>query len=252
MTLQHLLDGKVALVTGAARGIGRRCAERLHEAGAAVVIADRLGDEAEAFAQQLRDSGGRAVALTIDLTQTGRIPALVEQAEKAFGRLDILVNNAGISLDTATETITEAEWDFVMNVNLKTVFFVTQAALPALLRQKRGAIVNVSSIVARSGGVNSTVDYTASKGGVLALTRVLARQYGPRSIRVNAVTPGPIMTEMIAGWPEERLQDLVNRIPLRRLGTATDVADSVVFLASPLADYLTGVAIDVAGGIHMS
>ena len=252
MTLQHLLDGKVALVTGAARGIGRRCAERLHETGAAVVIADRLGDEAEALAQQLRDSGGRAIALTIDLTQTDRIPAIVDQAEKAFGRLNILVNNAGISLDTATETITAAEWDLVMNVNLKTVFFVTQAMLPALLRQEKGAIVNVSSIVARSGGVNSTVDYTASKGGVLALTRVLARQYGPRSIRVNAVTPGPIMTEMIAAWPEERLQDLVDRIPLRRLGTATDVADAVVFLASPLADYLTGVAIDVAGGIHMS
>jgi 3-oxoacyl-[acyl-carrier protein] reductase len=252
MKLQHLLDGKVALVTGAARGIGRECAERLSGAGAAIVIADRLDEEANATAEQIRKAGGRAVALAIDLTQTDQIPAMVERAEQAFGRLDILVNNAGISLDTATETITEDEWDLVMNVNLKAVFFVTRAALPALLRQGNGAIVNVSSIVARSGGVNSTVDYSASKGGVLTLTRVLARQYGPRSIRVNAVTPGPIMTEMIAKWPKERLDNLVERIPLRRLGTAADVADSVLFLASPLAGWLTGVAIDVAGGLYMS
>jgi 3-oxoacyl-[acyl-carrier protein] reductase len=252
MTLRHLLDGKAALITGGARGIGSACVERLSDAGAAVVIADRLGDEANAVAERIRESGGRAAALMIDLTQTNRIAAMVEDAEAAFGRLDILVNNAGISLDTATEAITEAEWDLVMNANLKAVFFVTQAALPALLRQGKGAIVNVSSIVARSGGVNSTVDYTASKGGVLALTRVLARQYGPRSIRVNAVTPGPIMTEMIAEWPKERLDELVERIPLRRLGTAADVADCVLFLASPLADYLTGVGLDIAGGIYMS
>jgi NAD(P)-dependent dehydrogenase (short-subunit alcohol dehydrogenase family) len=252
MTLRHLLDGKAALITGGARGIGSACVERLSDAGAAVVIADRLGDEANAVAERIRESGGRAAALMIDLTQTDRIPAMVEDAEAAFGRLDILVNNAGISLDTTTEAITEAEWDLVMNANLKAVFFVTQAALPALLRQGKGAIVNISSIVARSGGVNSTADYTASKGGVLALTRVLAREYGPRSIRVNAVTPGPIMTEMIAEWPKERLNDLVERIPLRRLGTAADVADCVVFLASPLADYLTGVGLDVAGGIYMS
>jgi 3-oxoacyl-[acyl-carrier protein] reductase len=252
MKLEHLLDGRVALVTGAARGIGRECAERLSGAGAAVVIADRLDEEANATAEQIRKSGGRAVALAIDLTQTDQIPAMVERAEKAFGQLDILINNAGISLDTATETITGDEWDLVMNVNLKAVFFVARAALPALLRQGNGAIVNVSSIVARSGGVNSTVEYSASKGGVLALTRVLARQYGPRSIRVNAVTPGPIMTEMIAKWPKERLDNLVERIPLRRLGTAADVADSVLFLASPLAGWLTGVAIDVAGGLYMS
>jgi NAD(P)-dependent dehydrogenase (short-subunit alcohol dehydrogenase family) len=244
-----LLAGKVAVVTGAARGIGRACATNLVSSGAEVVIIDRL---AEAASETARAIGPRARSLHADLTDTPGLEALARAAEAAFGRIDILVNNAGISTETPTLEIDEAQWDRTMQVNLKTLFFTTQALLPALLRQRRGAIVNVSSIVARSGGVNSTADYTASKGGVLSLTRQLAREFGPRGIRVNAVTPGPVMTEMIGHWAPEKLADLVGRIPLQRLGTADDVAHSVVFLASPWADYLTGVAIDVAGGIFMA
>jgi 3-oxoacyl-[acyl-carrier protein] reductase len=252
MTTQHLLEGKVALVTGGARGIGRACAEELSSAGAAIVILDKLSDEATAAAGEIKGRGGKAAVVVGDLSQIGTIAGLVTEAEAAFGRIDILVNNAGVSYPTQTETLDQAQWDRIMDINLKAVFFVTQAVLPLLRRQGGGAIVNVSSVVARSGGVNSTVDYTISKSGVLGMTRVLARQYGPENIRVNAVTPGPIMTEMIGSWPKERLADLESRIPLRRLGTPEDVATSVTFLASPWADYLTGVAIDVAGGLYMA
>jgi 3-oxoacyl-[acyl-carrier protein] reductase len=252
MTIQHLLEGKVALVTGGARGIGKACAEELSGVGAAVVILDKLGGIAAATAREIESRGGKAAVVVGDLSQIGTIADLVTQAEKAFGRIDILVNNAGISQPTETETLDQGQWDRIMDINLKAVFFVTQAVLPLLRRQGGGAIVNLSSIVARSGGVNSTVDYTISKSGVLGMTRVLARQYGPENIRVNAVTPGPIMTEMIGSWPKERLADLESRIPLRRLGTPKDVATSVTFLASPWAGWLTGVAIDVAGGLYMA
>ena len=248
----NLLEGRTALVTGAARGIGRACAEALAGAGAAVVIADRLVDAAEATVEAIRRAGGKAAAIEADVAATERIRDLVARAGNAFGALDILVNNAGISPEAPTESITEEQWDRVMNVNLKAVFFVTQAALPDLTRRPGGAVVNVSSIVARSGGVNSTLDYTASKAGVMGITKALARQYGPQGLRVNAVTPGPVMTDMIQHWPKQKLDDLIGRIPLRRLGTKEDVAHSVVFLASPWAAYLTGVAIDVAGGIYMA
>ncbi len=244
-----LLAGKVAVVTGAARGIGRACAMGLAAAGASVVIVDRL---AEPASETARDIGARATWLHADLTDTPSLKAVAKAAEAAFGRIDILVNNAGVSTETPTLDIDAAQWDLTMQVNLKTVFFTTQAFLPEMLRQGYGAIVNVSSVVARSGGVNSTADYTASKGGVLSLTRQLAREFGPQGIRVNAVTPGPVKTEMIEHWAPEKLDELVGRIPLRRLGTPEDVAHSVVFLASPWADYLTGVAIDVAGGIFMA
>jgi len=252
MRLEDLLAGQVALVTGGARGIGKACAEELSTAGAAVVILDRLVKESLNTAQSIVQAGGRAAAFHVDLSNVKGIPAAVKRAEQAFGRVDILVNNAGISTDLPTDQITEEQWDRLMMINLKAVFFVTQSVLPIMVRQGTGAIVNVSSVVARSGGVNSTVDYTASKAGVLGVTRALARQYGPKGIRVNAVAPGPIGTDMMRDWSEERLKDMLPRIPLGRIGTPKDVASTVVFLASPWAAYLTGVTIDVAGGLYMA
>jgi len=252
MRLEDLLAGQVALVTGGARGIGQACAQELSRAGAAVVILDRLADQSTNTAQTIVASGGRAVAINVDLSNATEIPAAVIKAEQAFGRIDILVNNAGISTDAVTEQITEEQWDRTMAINLKAVFFVTQSVLPIMVRQGSGSIVNVSSVVARSGGVNSTVDYTASKAGVLGVTRALARQYGPKGIRVNAVAPGPIMTDMMRDWSQERLKDMLPRIPLGRIGTVKDVAGTVFFLASPWAAYLTGVTIDVAGGLYMA
>lgn len=253
MTAKHLLASKVALVTGGARGIGLACATELSRAGASVILIDKLGDAAAASAQRIIDAGGCAVSIEADVCDTAKLPGLLAGAEHAFGQLDILVNNVGITIESPTEEITAEEWDTVMEINLKTVFFVTQAALPPLMRRgPGGAVVNVSSIVARSGGVNSTMHYAASKGAVLSLTRALAREWGPRGLRFNAVTPGPIMTEMIGHWSREKLDELVARTPLRRLGTAADVAYSVVFLASPWSEHLTGVGLDVAGGLYMS
>jgi 3-oxoacyl-[acyl-carrier protein] reductase len=245
------LSGRVALVTGGARGIGRACAEKLSQDGASVVVVDRLGQEAEASARTINNSGGRAVALSADLAQVGEIVRVVEQAVRVFGGIDALVNNAGITSETSTEELTEEHWDHVMAINLKTVFFVSQAVLPIMVRRGGGAIVNISSMAARNGGVVSDVAYAASKTGVIGITRTLARQYGTKGIRVNAVAPSPILTEMISHWSEKMRNDFVSRIPLGRLGSVDDVAKVVAFLAGPAACYLTGITIDVTGGLFM-
>lgn len=245
------LADRVALVTGGARGIGLACATGLSRAGAAVVIADRLDREGEAAARTIQAQGGRAAFVTGDLSRTSEIPAIVQEAGAAFGQIDILVNNAGILSEVPTETLTEEEWDHLMAINLKAVFFVTQAVLPWMVRRGGGAIVSLSSLAARVGGIVAGADYATSKAGVVGLTRTLARQYGPRGVRVNAVAPGPIMTEMTRHWPKAVLEDFIAHIPLRRLGTAEDVARVVVFLAGPDSGYLTGATIDVNGGLYM-
>ena len=247
---QPLAD-RVALVTGGARGIGLACARELSRAGAAVVIADVLAQEAEAAVRSIVEGRGRAAAVPADLSRTREIPRIVGQPAGVFGRLDILVNNAGILSEVPTEALTEEQWDRLMSINLKAVFFVAQAALPWMVRQGGGAIVSLSSLAARVGGIVSAADYAISKAGVIGLTRTLARQYGPNGIRVNAVAPGPIMTEMIRHWPEDVRREFVARIPLRRLGTPEDVARVVVFLAGPESAYLTGATIDVNGGLYM-
>jgi len=245
------LTGQVALVTGGARGIGRACADLLSGAGAAVVIADRLAQEAEAAARAVQAAGGRAVALAVDLSELRNVGPMVEAAIAAFGQLDILVNNAGVISEVPTPELTEEQWDRTVGINLKTVVFVTQAVLPGMVRRGHGAIVNISSIAARVGGIATGVDYAASKAGIVGVTRTLARHYGPSGIRVNAVAPGPIATEMTRHWSAELRQSFIARIPLGRFGTAEDVARVVGFLAGPDSSYLTGVTIDVNGGSYM-
>ena len=246
------LAGRVALVTGGARGIGLACATGLSRAGASVVITDRLDREGEAAARALSAGGGKAAFVAADLSRTPEIAPLVEKAGRAFGRLDILVNNAGIISEVPSESLTEDQWDRLMSINLKAVFFVSQAVLPWMVRQGGGAIVSLSSLAARVGGIITAPDYAVSKAGVIGLTRTLARQYGPKGIRVNAVAPGPILTEMTRHWSEDVRRDFIARIPLRRLGTAEDVASVVVFLAGPDSGYITGATIDINGGLHMS
>jgi 3-oxoacyl-[acyl-carrier protein] reductase len=246
-----VLTGQAALVTGGARGIGRACAELLSAAGAAVVIVDRLAGDAEAAAQALRAAGGDAAAIEADLSELRNVAPMAETAARAFGRIDILVNNAGIISEVPTAELTEAQWDRVTGINLKAVVFVTQACLPGMVRRGSGAVVNISSLAARVGGIATGVDYTATKAAVIGVTRRLAREYGPKGIRVNAVAPGPIATEMTRHWSAELRESFVARIPLGRFGTAEDVARVVVFLAGPDAAYLTGVTIDVNGGGYM-
>lgn len=246
------LAGRVALVTGGARGIGLACATGLSRAGAAVVITDRLDREGAAAAQAIAAGGGKAAFVAADLSRTPEIARLIEEAGRAFGRLDILVNNAGIISEVPSEALTEEQWDRLMSVNLKAVFFVSQAVLPWMVRQGGGAIVSLSSLAARVGGIVTAPDYATSKAGVIGLTRTLARQYGPKGIRVNAVAPGPIMTEMTRHWSEDVRREFIARIPLRRLGTAEDVASVVLFLAGPESGYITGATIDINGGLYMS
>jgi NAD(P)-dependent dehydrogenase (short-subunit alcohol dehydrogenase family) len=245
------LAGQVAVITGGARGIGRACAEELSRSGAAVVILDRLLPEGRETVQAIHKTGGRATALGADLSKMPEIPRAVTEAAAAFGQIDILINNAGLYSEVPTLELTEDQWDRVMAVNLKAMVFMTQAVLPWMARQGRGAIVNVSSLAARIGGIVTGLDYTASKAGVVGVTRALARQCGPQGIRVNAVAPGPIATEMTRHWSEETRESFTSRIPLGRLGTPEDVARVVVFLAGPGAGYLTGVTIDVNGGFYM-
>lgn len=252
MTSGQPLAGRVALVTGGARGIGLACAQGLSAAGAAVVIVDRLAEEAHAAARSIADGGNRAVPIVADLAKIQEIPRTVTAAAEAYGRIDVLVNNAGILNQTAPEALTEDQWDRLMSINLKAVFFVTQAVIPQMLRQRSGAIVSISSLAARVGGIAAGIDYSTSKAGVIGLTRTLARLYGPKGIRVNAVAPGVIDTEMTRPWPHEVRQDFIGRTPLRRLGTAEDVARTVVFLAGPESAFITGATIDVNGGLYMS
>ena len=245
------LADRVALVTGGARGIGLASATGLSRAGAAILIVDRLAQESDAAVRATVEAGGKAHALAADLSQTRHIAGIVEEAGRVFGRLDILVNAAGILTETPSESLSEEQWDRLMAINFKAVFFVTQAVAPWMLRVGGGAVVNISSLAARVGGIVAGADYAASKAGVVGLTRTLARQYGPRGIRVNAVAPGPIMTEMTRHWSEEVRRDFIARIPLGRLGTPEDVARVVVFLAGPDSAYLTGATIDVNGGLYM-
>jgi 3-oxoacyl-[acyl-carrier protein] reductase len=251
VTVPWPLADRVALVTGGARGIGRACATGLSGAGAAILVVDRLAQEAESVVRTIAESGGKAHALAADLSQTRHIAEIVEEAARVFGRIDILVNNAGILSEVPTEALTEEQWDRVMAINFKAVFFTTQAVVPWMIRGGGGAIVNISSLAARVGGIVTAADYASSKAGVIGLTRTLARQYGSSGIRVNAVAPGPIMTEMTRHWSEEVRRDFIARIPLGRLGNAEDVARVVVFLAGPESAYLTGVTIDVNGGLYM-
>jgi 3-oxoacyl-[acyl-carrier protein] reductase len=252
MTTGGPLAGQAALVTGGARGIGFACASELAGAGAAVALADRLPTEGEAAARRLVESGARAFALAVDLARTEAIPAVVQEVLARFGRIDILVNNAGVLNQVPPEALTPGQWDALMAINLKAVFFLTQAVLPAMVRQGRGSIINLASLAARVGGIMAGVDYAASKAGVIGLTRTLARKYGPAGIRVNAVAPGVIDTEMTRPWPEQVRRQFVETTPLRRLGTPEDVARVVAFLAGPASGFVTGATIDVNGGLYMS
>ena len=246
-----VLGGQAALVTGGARGIGRACADLLCEAGAAIVIVDRLTKEAETAAAAVRAAGGQAGALAADLSDLRSVAPTAEAAARAFGRLDILVNNAGVLSEVSTLDLTEEQWDRVTAVNLKAAVFMAQAVLPGMARRRGGAIVNIASLAAKAGGALSGIDYTASKAGLVGVTRTLARQCGPHGIRVNAVAPGPIETEMTRHWPAQVREQFTARVPLGRLGTPTDVARVVVFLAGPDAGYITGATIDVNGGSYM-
>lgn len=241
---------RTALVTGASRGIGKVCAETLAQAGYRVVVAARSVDKLQEVAGHIRSSGGEAAAVVMDMTSSESIAQGVAAGVKEFGRVDILVNNAGITKDGLAVRMKPADWEQVLATNLSGAFFAIQQVLPAMMRERWGRIINVSSIVGEAGNPGQA-NYVASKAGLIGLTKALAQEVGSRNITVNAVAPGYIDTEMTEGLSQELKEKMISRTPLRRMGTPADVANAVKFLVSDEASFITGHVLDVNGGMYM-
>lgn len=246
-----LLDGKVALITGASRGIGRAVAVGLAAAGAKVVI-NYAGNETAArdVEHQITASGGEALVVQGDVSAAAAAEQLVARGLEVFGRIDILVNNAGITRDNLLLRMKEEDWDAVLNTNLKGVYHCTRAVVRPMMKQRQGRIVNMASVVGIMGNAGQA-NYAAAKAGVIGFTKAMAKELASRGITVNAVAPGFISTDMTRALSEQVRQDLARQIPLGRLGSPEDVANVVLFLVSPWADYVTGQVINVDGGMVM-
>jgi len=242
------LDNKIALVTGAARGIGQAIAVRLAAAGADLALCDVQADWLEETAAKVAALGRRAERYAVDVAQSAQVQAAVDGAVEAFGRLDVLVNNAGITKDGFLARMSEADWDAVLSVNLKGAFLFTKAAARPMMRQKSGAIVNIASIIGLIGNAGQC-NYAASKAGLIALTKSTAKELASRNIRANAVAPGFIRTKMTEKLPEDLQKKMLEAIPLGRFGEPEDVANVVLFLASDASAYVTGQVVTVCGGM---
>ena len=244
-------DGKVALVTGGSRGIGRQTALMLAQQGADVAINFRGNRQAaEETCALIRDLGRKALALQGDVADFATAGAVVQQALEGMGRLDILVNNAGVTRDTLIMRMSEDDWDCVVDTVLKGSFACSKAAVRQMMRQRYGRIINIGS-VSGLGGNAGQANYSAAKAGLVGFTKTLAKELGSRNITVNLVAPGFVQTELTAHLPEAMVQELVQRTPLGRLGTCEDIAAAVVFLASDQASFITGQVLSVDGGLLM-
>jgi len=243
------LEGQVAIVTGAGQGIGRAIALTLAKEGAAVIVNDINLESAKKVADEIKSLGGQAQAIKADVSKGEEVNTLVEKTLDNFKKIDILINNAGTAKLTPTMELTEAEWDSTIDVNLKGQFLCSQAVAKHMIQQRRGKIVNIASIGAHIG-TPGLVAYSASKGGVIQLTKVLAVEWGKHNINVNAVSPGLTMTELVKAVFKNRPEftEGVERIPLQRLAMPEDIANAVLFLASSESDYITGQVIIVDGG----
>lgn len=242
------LSGRVALVTGASRGIGRAIAARLAAQGAFVLAAAR-GDNAAGTVQDIRAAGGRAEAVALEVTDPAAVEAAVTTGLERHGRLDILVNNAGITRDQLMLRLKRDDWDAVLATNLTSAYMLTQAVLKPMIRQRSGRIICISSVVGQSGNPGQA-NYAASKAGLIGFAKSVALEVASRNITVNVVAPGMIATDMTGVLPEKTREALVARIPLGRLGAPDDVAAAVCFLASDEAAYITGQVLAVNGGMY--
>lgn len=246
-----LLTGKTALVTGAARGIGKAIALKFAEEGANIAFTDLIIDEnGEATKAEIEAKGVRCMAYASNAADFAQTAEVVGQVHKDFGSIEILVNNAGITKDGLMMRMTEAQWDAVINVNLKSAFNFIHACTPIMMRQRSGSIINMASVVGVHGNAGQS-NYAASKAGMIALAKSVAQEMGSRGIRANAIAPGFIETAMTAALPDEVRADWAKKIPLRRGGQPEDIANVATFLASDLAAYVTGQVLQVDGGMNM-
>ncbi|MEZ4599095.1 MAG: 3-oxoacyl-[acyl-carrier-protein] reductase [Syntrophotaleaceae bacterium] len=245
-----MFNERVAVVTGASRGIGRAIALHLAAGGARIVASARNAELLDGLVDEIRSKGGEALAVPGDVALAADVERLFDEAAKTFGRVDILVNNAGITRDGLLMRMKEEDWDAVMNTNLKGAFLCCRAAAKLMGKQRYGRIINISSVVGEMGNAGQA-NYCASKAGMIGLTKSVARELSKRDVTVNAITPGFIVTDMTDGLTEKVRDELQGQIPLGRFGEAEDIAHAVAFLASEAAGYITGQVLGVNGGMYM-
>ena len=242
--------GKVALVTGAAQGIGKAVALLLARNGADIVVSDINLEKAEETAKEVQILGRKALAIKVDVAKSDDVDKMVQAILAQFGHIDILINNAGIARDKLILRMTEEDWDAVLNINLKGTFNCTKAVVRHMSKQKSGKIVSIASVVGEMGNAGQG-NYAASKAGVIGFTKTIAREFAQRGINVNAIAPGYIETPMTEALPDKVKEDLKRLIPMDRLGKPEDVAEAVLFFVSESANYITGQVLNVNGGIYM-
>ena len=246
----RMLEGKVAIITGGARGIGKEVAGLFVSEGAKVVICDVSPRDLESSQKELGADGGEVMSLQIDVTKPGQVEDMANKTLDKFGRIDILINNAGITRDALLVRMKESDWDAVLNVNLKGTFNCIKAVTRPMMKERRGKIVNIASIIGLIGNAGQA-NYAASKGGVIALTKTAAKELASRNVNVNAIAPGFIETEMTKALPDAGKEAMLKAIPAGKFGQPLDVAKTALFLASDLSDYITGEVIKVDGGMVM-
>ncbi|HEX3052663.1 MAG TPA: 3-oxoacyl-ACP reductase FabG [Aggregatilineaceae bacterium] len=242
------LQNRVALITGAGQGIGRAIALRFAQEGARIAVVDIRADSIQSVVDEIQTAGGEALAVPCDVTKRDQVASAVQKVLDTFGQIDIVGNNAGITRDARLVKMTEDDFDQVVNVNLKGVFNLTQAVAPHMVERGYGRIISTSSIVGLYGNFGQT-NYVATKAGVIGMTRVWARELGPKGITANAVAPGFIATDMVKTVPQEVLDKFISQTPARRLGTAEDIANAYLFLASEESSFVNGIVLSVDGGL---
>ena len=247
--MSNNLEGEIALVTGASRGIGKAIAEQLAAAGATVIGTATTDKGADAISAYLEASGGKGMCLNV--TDDASVAAVIKQITDDYGAVSILVNNAGITKDNLLMMMKQDQWDDVVNTNLTSIYRLSKAVLRSMMKARKGRIINIASVVGATGNPGQT-NYSATKAGMMGFTKSLAREIGSRNITVNAVAPGFIDTDMTRELPEDQREALISQIPLNRLGDAADIAHAVTFLAGPDAAYITGETLHVNGGMYMS
>jgi len=244
------MNNRIALITGASRGIGRACALALSEAGSRVALAARNQEQLESLAGEIRAAGREAFPIAMDLTSSDSIKDAIGRVAKEFGPIHILVNNGGITKDNLALRMKKEDWDVVLATNLTGAFLAIQQVLQGMMRERWGRIINISSVVGEMGNPGQA-NYVASKAGLIGLTKAIAQEMGSRNITVNAVAPGFIETDMTHGLTPELKEKLLANVPLKRMGQPADIASAVRFLASDDASYITGHVLDVNGGLYM-